>query len=215
MPATIASDSSLIIPRPDDLLLNWVHEGTSGGRGANTFPADGQRTLFSALRPASAANGGGLTIVSVHRYVLWTLVVLVVAGVGLGLSTQPIGVRLWWLAALIVAVVLTALFAPTFAEAVLNEVFYWSLALVLLVWLVQFLYWALPKAGTWYSAKTARAAAMASALAAAAANPSAASSSPPESPFASGPTEIRFGDVKSPPPAGQSGAGQEGGGSNG
>ena len=205
----------IVNSRPDDFLLNWVHEGTSGGRGTDTFPADGARYLFSALRPASAANGGGLTIVSVHRYVLWTLIVLVVAGVGLGLSTQPIGVRLWWLAALIVAVVLTALFAPTFAEAVLNEVFYWSLALVLLVWLVQFLYWALPKAGTWYSAKTARAAAMASALAAAAANPPTSSSSPPQSPFASGPTEIRFGDVKSPPPAGQSGAGQEGGGSNG
>src|SRR5205085_4146063 len=121
------------------------------------------RYLFSSLRPE-----GGLTIVSVHRYVLWTLIVLVVAGVGLGLSTQPIGIRLWWLAALIVAVVLSALFAPTFAETALNEVFCWSLCLVLLVWLIQFLYWALPKAGTWYSARTARAAAMASAMAAAA-----------------------------------------------
>lgn len=208
----------LVNSRDDDFLLNWVHEGTSGGRGANTFPADGQRTLFSALRPASAANGGGLTIVSVHRYVLWTLIVLVVAGVGLGLSTQPIGVRLWWLAALIVAVVLSALFAPTFAEAVLNRVFCWSLVLVLLVWLVQFLYWALPKAGTWYSAKTARAAAMASALAAAAANPPVASAvpaGPGGTPFATGPTEIRFGDVKTPPPPRPSSEGKEGGGSNG
>ena len=40
---------------------------------------------------------------------------------------------------------LTALFAPTFSEAVLNQVFWWSLALVLFVWLIQFLVWALPK----------------------------------------------------------------------
>ncbi|MBC7854322.1 MAG: hypothetical protein IAF94_12890 [Pirellulaceae bacterium] len=206
----------LVNSRDDNFLLNWVHEGTSGGRGADTFPADGTRYLYSSLRPAAGA-AGGLTIVSTHRYVLWTLIVLVVAGVGLGLSTQPIGIRLWWLAALIVAVVLSALFAPTFAEAVLNPVFCWSLCLVLLVWLVQFLYWALPKAGTWYSAQTARAAAMASAMAAAAASPpvaAAAPAAPGGTPFATGPTEIRFGDVKTPPPPGSTGEGKEGGGSN-
>ncbi|MFN0022203.1 MAG: hypothetical protein ACKVP0_28470 [Pirellulaceae bacterium] len=199
--------------RDDADLLRWVHEGVNVSQGADTFATDGKRYLYSSLRPE-----GGLTIVSLHRYTLWTLIVLVVAGVGLGLSTQPIGIRLWWLAALIVAVVLSALFAPTFAEAVLGDVFYWSLALVLLVWLVQFLYWALPKAGTWYSAQSARAAAMASAMAAAAANPPSASSAPPgpgETPFATGPSEIRFGDVKTPPPPGSSSEGKEGGGNNG
>jgi hypothetical protein len=199
--------------RDDANLLRWVHEGVNVSQGSDTFATDGKRYLFSSLRP-----DGGLTIVSVHRYALWTLIVLVVAGVGLGLSTQPIGIRLWWLAALIVAVVLSALFAPTFAEAVLNEVFCWSLCLVLFVWLVQFLIWALPKAGTWYSVKTARAAAMASAMAAAAANPPAASPASPGpggTPFATGPNEIRFGDVKTPPPPGASGEGKEGGGSNG
>ena len=193
-------------------LLRWVHEGVNVSQNADTFSTDGKRYLYSSLRPE-----GGLTIISVHRYALWTLIVLVVAGVGLGLSTQPIGIRLWWLAALIVAVVLSALFAPTFAEAVLNEIFCWSLCLVLLVWLVQFLIWALPKAGAWYSAQSARAAAMASAMAAAAANPPAASPSPGPggTPFATGPNEIRFGDVKTPPPPGTSGEGKEGGGSNG
>ena len=202
--------------RDDNELLPWVyegvvHNGVSLSPGADTFPTDGKRYLYSTLRPE-----GGLTIISLHRYTLWTLIVLVVAGVGLVLSTQPLGVRLWWLAALVVAVVLSALFAPTFAEAVLGDVFYYSLCLVLLVWLVQFLYWALPKAGTWYSAQSARAAAMASAMAAAAANPPAASSATPAtSPFATGPTEIRFGDVKTPPPPGATEEGKEGGGSNG
>lgn len=203
--------------RQDHELLAWVHEGVGVSQATDTFATDGKRFLYSSLRP-EAGSAGAITLVTTHRYVLWTLIVLVVAGIGLGLSTQPIGVRLWWLAALIVAVVLSALFAPTFAEAVLNEVFFWSLALVLLVWLVQFLYWALPQAGTWYSARTARAAAMASAMAAAAANPPPANPSPPpppeSSPFATGPSEIRFGDVKSPPPPGASGEGKEGGGSN-
>jgi hypothetical protein len=194
-------------------LLRWVHEGVNVSQGVDTFPTDGKRYLYSSLRPE-----GGLTIVSAHRYLLWTLIVLVVAGVGLGLSTQPLGIRLWWLAALTVAVVLSALFAPTFAEAVLNEVFCWSLCLVLFVWLVQFLYWALPKAGAWFSAQTARATATASAMAAAAANQPAASPAPAGTggtPFATGPSEIRFGDVKPPPPPGPSGEGKEGGGSNG
>src|SRR5207244_13624793 len=103
-------------------------EGVNVSQNADTFSTDGKRYLFSSLRP-----DGGLTIVSTHRYVLWTLIVLVVAGVGLGLSTQPIGIRLWWLAALIVAVVLSALFAPTFADAVLNGIFCWSLCPVALV----------------------------------------------------------------------------------
>ena len=206
-----------VTSRTDAQLLQWVHEEVKVSQGADTFPIADSRYLYSSLRP-SGGSAGALTVVSVHRYVLWTLIVLVVAGVGLGLSTQPIGIRLWWLAALIVAVVLSALFAPTFAEAVLNEVFCWSLCLVLLVWLVQFLYWALPKAGTWYSAQTARAAAMASAMASAAANPPAASAAPAGpsgTPFATGPNEIRFGDVKTPPPPGPSGEGKEGGGSNG
>ena len=74
-------------------------------QGADTFPLADTRYLYSslsALRNCRCAD----VVVAVHRYVLWTLIVLVVAGVGLGLSTQTIGVRLWWLAALIVAVVL-------------------------------------------------------------------------------------------------------------
>ena len=134
--------------REDSDLLRWVHEEVKEvSQGSDTFATDGKRFLYSSLRP-EAGSAGAITLVTTHRYVLWTLIVLVVAGIGLGLSTQPVGIRLWWLAALIVAVVLSALFAPTFAEAVLNEVFFWSLALVLLVWLVQFLYWALPQTNT-------------------------------------------------------------------
>src|SRR5678815_2577081 len=152
--------------RTDAQLLQWVHEEVSVSQNADTLSLGESRFLYSSLRP-SAGSAGALAVYSVHRYVLWTLIVLVVAGVGLALATQPVAVRLWWLAAVIVAVVLTALFAPTFAEAVLTPVFWWSLTLVLFVWVIRFLVWALPKASTWYSARAARAAAMASAMAAA------------------------------------------------
>lgn len=150
--------------RSDADLLNWVQEGISGGRGVDPFPTDGNRYLYSSLRPEAGA-AGALRLFSLHRYALWSFIVIAVAGVGLALSTRPIGVRLWWLAALVVAVVLLSLFAPTLAAALLGNVFYWSLALVLIVWLAQFLAWALPKAGTWYSSRTARAATMAAAVA--------------------------------------------------
>jgi hypothetical protein len=183
--------------KSDADLLNWVQEGAGASHGVDPFPTDGNRYLYSSLRPASG-KAGAITLIAAHRYVLWGIIVLAVAGVGLGLSTRPIGVRLWWLAALVIAVVLSALFAPTFAAAVLGDVFYWSLALVLIVWLVQFLAWALPKAGTWYGSRTARAATMAAAVAV---------SSPPVTPAP--PNEIQLGEVRQTPPNSE---GQQGGG---
>lgn len=225
---TVAFGSEVRSPsRNDDQLLRWVNEGVNCDIGP--FSTEASRYLYSALRP-EAGSAGALRLVAMHRYVLWTLTVLVVAGVGLVLSTQKLAVRLWWLAALVVAAVLSALFAPTFANVVLDDVFYWSLALVLFVWFVQYLIWLLPQVSAWISARAARAAAMATAVAAAAtASPPAAGNAPqPEggSPFASspaGPTDqgIKFGDIKPgglipPPPTGDKGNdAKEGGKDNG
>ena len=129
----------------DAQLLAWVISEVPGvGQPAN-MPIAGNRYLYSALRPAPKAAGAA-TLVTIHKYGLWSLTVLLVVGVGLILTRQPFAMRLWWLAALVVAIVLSALFAPMLANAVLSRVFGWSLALVLLVWLVQFLIWAGPLA---------------------------------------------------------------------
>jgi hypothetical protein len=196
-------------PQTDEQLIAWVREGTSAaGATMEPFATDGIRQLFSALRPEPAA-AGALRLVAVHKYVLYSLIVLVVAVAGLVLTVRPIDQRLWWLGGLIVAVVLAAVFAPTFANAVLGDVFFTSLGLVLVVWLVRFLAWAAPKITAWIGTRPARAAAVATAVAAAATASSAATTSAPaaQAPAASRPTGdggISDKPPPSPPDAGES-----------
>lgn len=166
-------------PQSDDELINWVREGTGAAGGTmEPFATDGLRQLFSALRP-EPATAGALSLIAIHKYLLYSLVVLAVGAVGLVLTIRPIGQRLWWLAGLVVAVVLAAVFAPTAANAVLGDVFYASLGLVLLVWLVRFLVWAIPKLTAWIGSRPARAAAVATAAIAAATIPPPPPSTPP------------------------------------
>ena len=166
-------------PQSDDELVNWVREGTgAAGVTMEPFATDGTRHLFSALRP-EPATAGALRLIAVHKYVLYSLIFLGVGAVGTALTMRPIGQRLWWLGGLIVAVVLAAVFAPTLASAVLGDVFFASLGLVLLVWLVRFLAWAIPKFIDWLGTRPARAAAVATAAIAAATIPPPPPSTPP------------------------------------
>jgi hypothetical protein len=187
-------------PRTDEQLIAWVRDGTNAaGATMEPFATDGIRQLFSALRPEPAA-AGALRLIAVHKYVLYSLIVLVVAVVGLALTARPIEQRLWWLGGLIVAVVLAAVFMPTLANAVLGDVFITSLGLVLLVWLVRFLAWAAPKIAAWIGTRPARAAAVATAVAAAATTSSAVSTS---APAAQAPTPSRpagDGGISDKPP---------------
>lgn len=188
--------------RSDEELLQWVREGTPAAGATEPFPDDGRRYLFSALRPEPGA-AGALSLVAVHKYVLYTAIVMLVAGVGIVLTRRPIGQRLWWLAGLVVAIVLSAVFAPTLAGAVLGDVFWVSLTLVLVVWLAQFLVWLVPKLTARLAAEPARAAAVATAVAAAAAAPTAVtstSSAAPASPEASQ-SQTNGGSAHPPPPS--------------
>ena len=47
--------------------------------------------------------------------------VLLIVAIGLVLTPQPIGVRLWWLAGLVIVLVLAAVFAPSLATALLGR----------------------------------------------------------------------------------------------
>ena len=173
-------------PQSDDELIHWVREGTAAARATmEPFEPDGTRHLFSALRP-EVGSAGRLSLWAVHKYWLFSAIVLVVAGVGLALTPRPIGTRLWWLSGLVIAVVLAAVFAPTLASAVLGDVFYASIGLVLLVWTVRFLAWVIPKVIAWIAVRPARAAAVATAVAAAATVP--ATPPTPESQSPPGPT---------------------------
>jgi hypothetical protein len=182
---------------PDDAtILNQLRSGIGGCESAGEgFPVDGERYLFSALQPASAP-AGSLKLTALHRNAVHVGVFLLVAVIGLVLTPQPAGVRLWWLAGLIVAMVLVAVFSPTLAQAVLAAPLYWAIALVLVVWLVRFLVWFIPGCVAWMS-DSLRRAATAAAVAAVAATPAAATP-PPRQSRRIGRNAIRPGDAACP-----------------
>jgi hypothetical protein len=186
---------------PDDAtILNQLRSGIDGcGAAGDSFPTDGRRYLFSTLRP-EPAPAGTLRLSALDRNVVNAGIFLIVAAVGLVLTARPIGVRLWWLAGLVVALVLAAAFAPTLAHALLGDALVYALALVLMVWLVRAMAWAMPRFGAWFADRPARAAA-----AAAAAGVVAAAATTGTPPAVEGP----------PPPPSPSSPEQEGGASHG
>ena len=94
---------------PDDAaLLSQVRQGIANCQTAGDgFPVDGRRYLFSTLQP-DAGSAGALRLTAAHRNVVNAALFLIVAIIGLALTPRPAGTRLWWLAGLIVAIVLVA-----------------------------------------------------------------------------------------------------------
>jgi hypothetical protein len=196
VPATVNDDSSL---------LQQVRQGISNCDTAGEgFPIDGRRHLFSTLRPETGL-AGALRLTAVHRNVVSAAVFLVVAIIGLVLTPRPAATRLWWLAGLIVAMVLVAVFTPTLAEAVLGPPLWLAMGLVLVVWAARCLAWWIPGCVTYCSSQFRQAAA-ATAVAAAATT----STPPPPESTQPGPPAGTAGQASSGTPF----AGQEGGRSN-
>lgn len=196
----------------DESLLYQLRQGIPNCEtvGVN-FPTDGKRYLFSTLRP-EPGDAGALRLTILHRDAVNVGLFLIVAAIGLVLTAWPIGTRLWWLAGFVILLVLLAVFAPTLAEAMLGDALWFALALVLLVWLVRFLAWGVPRFVAWANTRPARAAAAAAVVAAATTGAATSESTPPaatdqpvqgESPFANN------------PPPNPSEGGQEGGASHG
>lgn len=164
---------------PDDAtLLQRVRQQINNCNTAgNDFPVDGTRHLFSTLRPETGP-AGALRLTVAHRNIVNAAVFLMVAIVGLVLTPRPAGTRLWWLAGLVIAVVLIAVFAPDLAAAVLATPLYLAIGLVLVVWTVRCLAWGIPGCLTYCSSRF-RSAAAATAVAAAT---TASTPPPPDSP---------------------------------
>lgn len=151
----------------DGYLVNQIKESVSGCNTlGNDFRTAGNLYLFSALRPT---KDDSLRLVSMNRTGLQVLVFLVIAVIGIALTARPLGDRLWYLAAVVVALVLIAVLLPTLSKAIITSSLWAAIALVLLVWLVRFLAWSLPGVVQWIATRPVRTAAAASAVAAAAA----------------------------------------------
>jgi hypothetical protein len=166
----------------DEQLLAQIRESVAGcdtlGRD---FRTDGNLYLFSALRPTKDDT---LRLVSMNGTLLQVLIFLGIAVVGVALTARPVGERLWFLAALVVAIVLIAILLPTLARVLMSEMLAAAIGLVLLVWVIRCLVWAVPRVVHWLSTRPVRTAAAASAVAAAAAT--AHPTSGGESPFRPG-----------------------------
>jgi hypothetical protein len=144
-------------PPTDDELLSRVRDGVAScDHAGSDFPLDGTRHLFSTLRP-EAGTAGALRLTTAHRNVINAAVFLIVAIVGLLLTPRPTGTRLWWLASLVVGIVLVAVFAPTLAKAVLATPLWLAIGLTLLVWTVRYLAWFIPSCVAWCSSRFPRA----------------------------------------------------------
>ncbi|HEX5104700.1 MAG TPA: hypothetical protein VFV87_12855, partial [Pirellulaceae bacterium] len=195
----------------DETILSQLRSGIDCGSAGEGFPVDGDRYLFSALRPAPAPKGS-LKLTSLHRNAVYAGVFLLVAAIGLALTPRPAGQRLWFLAGLIVLVVLIAVFSPTLAQAVLGWPLYLAIGLVLLVWTVRCLAWCIPGCVNCCSAYFKQAATAATVAAAASTSPAASATPPPTPEPAAGETPFA---PQTPPVAPPSDERKEGGESHG
>ena len=125
------------VPRPrmgENQLIAWVTQGTEGAaKPGETFQVDGKRYLFSAVRPA-----GALRVVSMDATWLKAIVFIVIV-LG-GLVLLPCSVSRRWLAvgALVVAIVLLAVFLPTPARQLAGGVTLAALVIVFVLWVLRY-----------------------------------------------------------------------------
>ena len=126
-------------------LIGWAVEGVDAAADpAETFPTDGREFVFSTLRPPPAP-GGSLRVATAHdawfNGVLFALAVL--AGVMLLPSRWT--TRAAWIGIAVVVLVVAGVFAPTVTVQVFSGVTGAAVFVVVALWLVHTLVWALPR----------------------------------------------------------------------
>jgi len=118
-------------------LLAWVGGGQSAGTGEK-FPTDGRMYLFSALRPVAPAEGA-LQLRTLKANWLHGLVFALVVLGGVLLWPVRAASRAAAVGGLVIALLLCGVFAPTFSRQVLNGVLAAAIAVVVVIWVVE--YW--------------------------------------------------------------------------
>ena len=123
------------VPQPthsDDELINWVREGMPPSP-MSAFQTDGTMYLFSALRPEPPPNGT-LALYAINDKWLAGLIFLPLAIIGLVLLRKPLRAKVIAIAAILVVIIACGIFAPTFAQQLLNAPMYAGLAMVGVLW---------------------------------------------------------------------------------
>jgi len=178
------------------LITNWVRQGLSvQGNPEENFPTDGRQYLFSTVGPADPP-AGALRLVAVDHDWLAAGVVAAIGIIGVLLMFTRAAVRLVAAGGFVVMLVLTGVFAPTFARQAINMVMAAAVIVVLVLWTLWYILWTRPRDPRLIARReAARQAAQARA---------AAPSAPPSPPRASPPSG---GATGSPPAAGGGGEG--------
>jgi hypothetical protein len=120
----------------DKYLVDWVREGVKSPGTTPDFHTDGRLFLYSTLRPA---DNGAMTMRMMDERLLnvWVFAPVVLGGLLLvrtGLRRRALAVG-----AMLVVLVLAAVFVPTFSLQLLNGVLVGALFVVLVIWGVAYL----------------------------------------------------------------------------
>jgi len=133
----------------DDELVRQVTQGIDmAADPLGSFPHDGQRFVFSTLRPAPPPEGA-IEIKTVNEKWLHFFALAAVVLVGLVLTPTRVKVRATVAALAAIAVVLLAVFQPMFVLAVLNGALVAAVAIVLIIWIA----WTLVRLPPWWQGK--------------------------------------------------------------
>jgi hypothetical protein len=161
------------------------------GNPEENFPTDGRHYLFSTVGAADPP-AGALRLVAVDHDWLAAAVVAIVLVIGIILMFTRAAVRLVAAGGFVVLVVLTGVFAPTFARQAISFVMMAAVFVVLVLWALWYILWTRPHDPRLIARRQAHEAARAAAAQARAATPSAP------------PSGSQGGPAGTPPPAGGS-----------
>ena len=131
--------------RDDAALVQWVIQGVDmPPNPGDSFQTDGQRYLYSSLRPLPPPDGA-LRLVTLDQTWLRVVVFLVIS-VG-GLLAVKAGASARWLVVggVFIAVILAGVFIPTFTLQVLDIVTLTAVCVVVVIWAVHYLVWERPR----------------------------------------------------------------------
>jgi hypothetical protein len=129
--------------KSDRELVAWVIEGLGIPDPTSDFATDGRLYTYSTLQPAPPP-AGSLRLVAVNETYFQVILFALVALAGLALIAQPLTQKVAAVAALVAALLVAGVVAPTFSREILDGALFMAVAVVACAWLV------------WYAAKGSR-----------------------------------------------------------
>ena len=123
----------------DQSLVAWVSNGLSvDAASLRAFETDGKHYLYSTLRPVAPPKGS-LRVVALKDVYLSILVLVVVIGGGLALLRSRLVAKCLALGQFVIALVLLAVFFPSFARRIVDGTLIGSVFIVVVVWILWWL----------------------------------------------------------------------------